>query len=506
MDKHYQILYIEDDVALGRLLQKRLHEKNHAVDLILLDNFLPDLEGSDVLHALQPLDDRPPVILLTASGDERLAVHALEAGAADYVAKDVGLAYIDLLPAVIQAAYTRNRLAQENRQQREELRLAWEKAEAANRAKSAFLAAISHEIRTPLNVIIGATTLLRKAVLDSEQGVLVETLKSNAELLLSLVNDTLDLNKIEAGAMTLEEVNFQAQEIIQAVASLFSTAIKQKGLTFIAEDVTDNSVWEGDILRIKQVVINLMSNAIKFTEEGSITLRAFPLSEGGLAFSVIDTGIGIPKDKQQVIFDSFSQADQSTTREYGGTGLGLTLSRAITHLMEGTLEVQSDPGKGSCFTVNLPLKRMDGICEVSSASKQTDDDAWRTADGQSSANTVLLVEDYPANAMIAEMMLKQMGYQVIWTPSGQEALDAVNKAERPFRAILMDVQMQGMDGYMTTKKIRTLEAKKKWKQFIIGVTAHALQDEVDRCRRAGMNDYMSKPINWDVMEKKLAIL
>jgi signal transduction histidine kinase len=528
----HRILYIEDDIALARLLQKRLSAKTYDVtvkvtaqegitalnseeyDLVLLDNFLPDLEGIEVLTALQPLEDRPPILLLTASGDERLAIDALEKGAADYVVKDAGLAYIDLLPAVMQAAYTRFRLAKENRTQREELRDAWEKAQVANKAKSAFLSAISHEIRTPLNVIIGAALLLEKTTMDDRQKSLSSTLKSNAELLLALVNDTLDLNKIEAGAMTLELLPFQTGEMQVEMDKMFRNAISQKGLEFIVSDKANAVRWLGDFLRIKQILINLISNSLKFTEKGHITLETDITPDGSLRFVIQDTGIGIPLEKQHMIFESFSQADQSTTRHYGGSGLGLAICRALTFLMNGTIKLESEEGKGTRFTVTLPLKRLDDGAYISVANHDVRKSATNintNAEQPALANdskpaSLLLVEDYPANAMIAQMMLADMGYHVTWVSSGADALKTVKEALEPFHAILMDIQMQGMDGYTTTREIRTWEHGRHWHQHIIGVTAHALQDEADRCRKAGMDDYLSKPVNWDVLQKKLADL
>lgn len=515
----HRILYIEDDIALGRLLQKRLSAKSYDVtvmttanegiaaltngdyDLVLLDNFLPDLEGVEVLTALQPLEERPPILLLTASGDERLAVDALEKGAADYVVKDAGLAYIDLLPAVMQAAHARFRLAGENRIQREELRVAWEKAEVANRAKTAFLSAISHEIRTPLNVIIGATTLLDKTILQENQKVLTTTLKSNAELLLGLVNDTLDLNKVEAGAMTLESLPLTAGMLIDEMKRIFGPAIMQKGLEFETRDDTGTAQWLGDFLRIKQILVNLISNASKFTDKGKIALTAGLADNKCLQFSVADTGIGIPPDKQAMIFESFSQADQSTTRHYGGTGLGLALVRAMVHLMDGEIKLDSAVGRGTSFTVMLPLKKAHGLKIDTPAAVAPEKAEYAHPPG--TQQNILLVEDYPANAMVAQMMLQDMGYKVVWAASGAEAIEAVKKAGEPFRAVLMDIQMQDMDGYATTRELRILEKNQQWSQPIIGLTAHALQDEAERCRNAGMNDYLSKPVNWALLKDKL---
>jgi signal transduction histidine kinase len=513
------ILYIEDDIGLGRLLQKRLAGKNLEIDiaetgeagleairrkkydLILLDNFLPDMNGIDLLDHLQPLENQPPIILLTASGDERLAVQALEKGAADYAVKDVEQFYIDLLPAVMGAAFTRYRLMAENRQQRQDLEKATQKAQAANQAKSEFLTTMSHEIRTPLNVILGVAGLLERNITDEKQREMIGVLHTNATVLLGLVNDILDLSRVESGKVALEMTNFKAKQLLAEINAMFHLEATKKKLEIRIEDTTGNIEWRGDLLRVQQIIMNLVSNSIKFTEKGHILAKATITANHALQITIEDTGIGISKNKLDAIFSKFVQADQSITRRFGGSGLGLALSQSFAKLMHGLITVESQEGKGSIFTVTLPLQ----YCY------ETDQDVEESAPAherqsvtEGETRNILLVEDYPANVMIATMMLEELHYTIIPASNGQEAVDQVRKADKPFYAILMDIQMQGMDGFEATRQIRQIEKERDIRNHIIGATAHALTGDKERCLNAGMDDYISKPIDWDLMADKLS--
>ena len=512
-----RILYIEDDIGLARLLQRRLAVKNlefdiavtgleglaklksGMYDLILLDNFLPDMNGIDLLDQIQPLDQQPPVILLTAGGDERLAVTALEKGAADYAVKDVDQFYIELLPAIMQAAFTRYRLMHENRQQREDLEKAWQKAQAANQAKSEFLATMSHEIRTPLNVILGIATLLERTALDAKQHEMIDVLHTNATVLLGLVNDVLDFSRIESGQMTLEAGHFNVKQILDNMEAMFALEAEKKGLVFTIENQTGAAEWQGDAMRLQQIVMNLVSNAIKFTEKGTIAIKAEIVPQtGALQISVRDTGIGISQDKLEAIFSKFVQADQSITRRFGGSGLGLSLAQSFARMMKGEITVNSIEGQGSVFTVLL------GLPQCSEKSSMPEPKSAVSKNTEATANErLLLVEDYPANIMIATMMLEQMNYQVDVVSSGQEAVDKACQAEKPYHAIIMDIQMHGMDGFEATRRIRAFEKGKNVRHYIIGATAHALAGDKERCLEAGMDDYISKPIDWEIMGQKL---
>ncbi len=543
-----QILYVEDDAALARLLQKRMDRAGLAVDtvetaekaldlimrdgkaydLLLVDYNLPGMSGLELLERLGTVPGSPPAVILTVGGDERIALEALQRGAADYAVKDVNQTYLDLLPAIMQAAYTKERLLRENARQREELMLAKERAEQASEAKSRFLATMSHEIRTPMNVVTGLATVLAKSPLNDDQKKIVETLRTNADLLLKLINDLLDISRIEDDRIALESIRYEPAEILKDIHLMFEPDAGRKNLRLVLDDRTNGDVLMGDRTRLQQILMNLVSNALKFTDEGEIVISAETQAHGDdsvtLNLSVRDTGIGIPAEKLPLIFDKFTQADETITRRFGGSGLGLSIARSLVELMGGAIRVESQQGRGSMFKVTLNQDRASSEEPVAAApagnvrpisanltALYNQRRAFKPITGENGRPCVLIVEDYAPNIMVLSLMLEELGYDTVSAMSGTEAIDIIKAAGGPHYAILMDVQMQGMDGLETTRWIRDLEAAKEatgrgYRNTIIGVTAHALAGDRERCLQAGMDEYISKPVLPDILALKLGAL
>lgn len=369
------------------------------------------------------------------------------------------------------------------------------RAEAASRAKSEFLANMSHEIRTPMNGVLGMVQLLEDTPLTQEQAELLRTLKNSAQYLLGLLNDILDLSKIEAGKMTLEQIPVNLHELARETVALFGGRASEKGLTLHAQIDPNAPEWVlGDPVRLRQIVANFISNAIKFTHEGSVTLIVLPSPTypQGAWIGVQDTGIGISEDKIGSLFEAFTQADSSTTRKYGGTGLGLTISKKLAEMMGGRIGVESEVGVGSLFFVDLPLPA------AQPPQTRNDSSQAKSLPEAFPDKRILLVEDNEVNRKVAVRLLSKLQMEVEIAVNG---LEAVQKAtENAYDLILMDCQMPEMDGYEATRTLREHGIQTP----IVALTANALEGDREKCLACGMNDYLSKPIQADKLREALA--
>lgn len=371
-------------------------------------------------------------------------------------------------------------------------------------AKSEFLAKMSHEIRTPLNGVIAAADLMAATQLNDEQHELLDTLRLSAKTLLGIINDILDFSKIEAGRMVLETLPFTPTVLVEEVVSIMAPAAHSKGLTVRTElsSSLPHSV-AGDPLRLRQILLNFVGNAIKFTACGEVVIRAMRLKKGEgqsawLRFEVQDTGVGIPPEKQAGIFDAFTQADSSVTRQYGGTGLGLAICKRLVELMGGQIGVYSQPGQGSCFWFEVPLP----VIQENAPEETTAQPSGSALNSHELDGVrVLLVEDNPVNQKVAIRMLQKLGCVVELAENGQQALEKLERAS--YDIVLMDMQMPVMDGLTATRLLRQREQQTGHHQVVIALTANAMQTDRELCLEAGMDDYLSKPLTLDALQVML---
>ncbi len=384
------------------------------------------------------------------------------------------------------------------------------KADDANRAKTEFLANMSHEIRTPMNVVMGLAEILAASrPLTPKQEKYIGTLRSSADSMLTLINDLLNIEKIESKTLEFNNAPFSVRASVDQVFALMALQAKEKGLVFRTENkcrCIEKRIFLGDADRFRQILLNLVSNAIKFTEAGSVTVTILCEETAdhtveNVLISVADTGIGIPADKIQQVFEKFTQVDASISRKYGGTGLGLAIAKNLAERMGGTIAVSSQAGQGSVFTVSIPLK-------ISQPDLKNESGApARLLSGDNPVEKagklhILLAEDYEPNMLVATTLLAEFGYSYEMARNGREAIEKFRSGN--FDLILMDVQMPEMDGLQATAAIREIERKDgRARTPVVGTTAHALKEDRARCLDAGMDDYLAKPYYAEALLEKI---
>jgi signal transduction histidine kinase/CheY-like chemotaxis protein len=372
-----------------------------------------------------------------------------------------------------------------------------EEAEQASRAKSDFLAMMSHELRTPMNGVLGMLQLLETTEMTQEQDEYAALATESTEHLLKVINDILDFSRIERGALELERIPFNLLELLQGSIQVFQHSAQQHGLHLTLENQPGLEQFEvqGDPTRIRQILVNLLGNALKFTEDGGIRIETHwqPLDNEVLWFTcaVHDSGIGIAPQRLERMFDAFQQADSSISRRYGGTGLGLSIARTLAERMGGTLHARSTEGQGSVFTLEIPLPF--------SLRTHTEEPGNQPLGHYGEGQEVLLVEDNPVNQTVIEAMLRSLGYRVSLVSDGVQAVHSASQCA--YAAVLMDCRLPVMDGYEATRQIRQLHTYSKTP--IIALTANALQGDREACLQAGMNDYLAKPFKRADLERIL---
>ncbi|HEY9852163.1 MAG TPA: response regulator [Leptolyngbyaceae cyanobacterium] len=491
--------------------------KNIKPDLILLDLMMPEMDGLQVCEILKANPDYQeiPVIFITASQEQENVLQAFERGAVDYVTKPFSPP--ELLARVrthLELKHTKDQLKNTLKQ----LVKARDAALEAARIKTQFLANMSHEIRTPMNAVLGMTEILLNTPLNEHQLDCLKTLKSSGENLLMIINDILDFSKLEAGAVRLEKEQFALHSVIKELIDLLTPQAEAKGIKLnytIDSHVPETSI--GDATRLRQILTNLISNAIKFTEVGEVTVKVAnkslwqpetteELSSVSsainkpieLLFSICDTGIGISQEDRQKLFKSFSQADSSSIRKYGGTGLGLVICKQLVQLMGGEIGCHSILGQGSTFwfTAVFDRSELTKLMPVERTDKQfiklNQNERIRNYQNSFQEVKILVVEDSQINQKVILNQLQLLGYQADCVNNGQEALEKIG--ERDYNIILMDCQMPVLDGYETTEKLRQKEGEAGQRStVVIGLTAYAMPSDRQKCLDAGMDDYLSKP-------------
>lgn len=495
----HTVLVVDDNPVNPRLLASILHGANYQVltagnaeealqlietqvpDIILLDVMMPGMDGFSLCRKLKRDDKYAdiPLIFITSLSQQEDIVEGFNAGGNDYIVKPFNRQ--ELLARV------RNHLHLYDMLQENKRLIAL--SEDASRSKTEFLASMSHEIRTPLNSIIGMAEVLNDTKLTEEQRDFVRIFRTAGESLLAIINDILDLSKIEAGQTESETIDFHLSSLLNSVASILSVRATERNVK-ISIDTHPNvpAGLRGDPTRLRQILINLVGNGVKFTENGNVDISVKKDSDTQLLFSVKDNGIGIPIEKQQLIFESFTQADSMTTRKYGGTGLGLTICQKLTQILGGDIGLKSLPGEGSTFFFTYPLH-----ATLTDTTPNSEDTEPATQCELLKDAHILLVDDNEDNRNLLCLYLRNTPFTLKTAVNGRDAVEMFKKTS--FDIVFMDLEMPIMDGYEATRQFR------KWEKTanlvatpIVALTAHAFVRFKNKCMAAGCSDYLTKPV------------
>ncbi len=456
-------------------------------DIILLDVVMPGIDGYEVCSRLKKQQETAdiPVIFLTARIDVRDKTRGLALGAVDYITKPFEISEVRARVHTHLSIYLMSLELQEQRRI----------ADANSRAKAEFLTTMSHEIRTPMNGILGMAQLLLETPLTNKQRNFAQTIFDSGSSLLAIINDILDHSKLEAGKMTLESIAFSPAKLLESAKNLMNNRATEKGLEIII-NISENTPETilGDLNRIRQLLLNFLSNALKFTDKGHIKLNLRPAGKDRLYFSVEDTGIGINDEDTQKLFKDFSQVDSSISRKYGGTGLGLSICKKIIEIMQGEIGVKSTLGHGSEFWFEI-----NAIATTQPAAEITDPKDNFT--GKLPRLSILLAEDNKVNQKVIIGMLTKSRHDISVANNGFEAIHACD--EHMYDVVLMDIQMPDMNGIQATRQIRELSSSNS-QVPIIAITANIMDEDRERCLTAGMNGFIKKPVDPMLLNAEIA--
>jgi signal transduction histidine kinase len=499
------------DFALNGLEALAKIEQGTEYGMVLTDINMPEMDGLTLLSKIREAKRNFKTVVVSAYGDMGNIRTAMNRGAFDFITKPIDLKDLEV---TIQKTLRETEQIRQGMAAKENLEKAIiekdaaliekEKAEEEKRFQHMFLANMSHEIRTPMNAVIGMTRLVLNTELNPQQLKYVQAIRISSENLLGIINDILDVSKIEAGRIEFEKIPFRLEEVYSNLHSVLNFKAEEKSLQLVlnAEPTPD---LEGDPTRLNQVLINLVGNAIKFTERGSVTVNCRVLSNANnsvrLQFSVSDTGIGIPEDKIQSVFEIFNQAGKDITRKFGGTGLGLSICRQLIEMQGGTISAESKEGKGTTFTFEIEY----GIAESMGAAKESVEEPGISRERLKQAR-ILLVEDNEFNRIVAvDTITEFLGKANIGIAGhGQEAIDMLLKSE--FDLVLMDIQMPVMDGFEATRHIRANFTSPLNRIPILAMTANATQEEIAKCLECGMDGHIPKPFDPEVLFRQMSRL